>query len=89
MNEREPDRGRGGARTSARGLECQVCRMAEWMPACSARFLSPDGGISLAGSKEEWKRFGCFPGRSGKISGLGQRQESPLASPFCPWPPAS
>jgi len=49
-------------------------------PACTDRTLPLDGGISLARSKDEWKRFGYFPGRGGKRSDLGQGQESPDAS---------
>lgn len=88
----EPVPGRGGARTGARSLECQICRsLLNRCPACTDCSLSLNGGISLASSKEEWKRFGCFPGRGGKISDLGQAQGSPdssgvaSASPFSLW----
>lgn len=69
--------GRGGARTCARGLEHEICGAADRRPACSRRSWSLHGGISLASAKGGWKRFGCFPGRGGKVSGSGQGQECP------------
>lgn len=95
MNEPGPGRGGAGRGLARAALNLRFAELLSRCPACSERSLSLDSGISLASSKEEWKRFGCFPGRGGKISAFGQAQESPdssgeaLASPFFPglWNP--
>lgn len=58
--------GRGRARAA---LNVRSAESLSRCPATSDRSLSLDGGIYLASSKEEWKRFGCLPGTGGKISG--------------------
>lgn len=84
------DQGGAGRALARAALNIRFAESLSRFPACSEGSLSLDGGISLASSKEEWKRFGCFRERGGKISGLRQAQESPdssgeaLATPFFP-----
>lgn len=88
MNELETGTGagRGGARTCAPALNVRFAELRSRCRAFSDLSLSLDGGISLASFKEEWMRFGCFPGRGGKTSDLGQGQFC-LLSWTCLLPP--